>query len=239
MKPQPRFILALLVAATATSAMGADQTVPGKGNAYAIKIASNSPLVQSAQEFLVDQARQLQDDKLSKEMLDAIANPQTCIKHRAGLSEAAKDQIVNTLIAEGLVNPADGAGITGGVKAGVFPPVLHDGTACPKLPQAFFSAPGSTYPSGHHSYPGGLPVHEANNETADVNLASEYRSVYGSTRAGWAVVDPQLNGSDHGKSKQHSAVDIDQDIIVAAPIWHDLASRLCSSGMLTGRNSRS
>ncbi len=221
MKLIHRFMTLAVLAVLCTGyAVADDQTVPGKGNATAIAIASRSPLVASAMDFLQGQAKKIRDNKLRKETQDALFNQQTCIKHRAKLTEADKDQIVATLIAEGLVNPADGQGIVGGVKAGVFPPVLHDGSSCPTLPQTFFSSPGSVF-DGHHSYPGGLPVHESNNETADVNLASEYRSVYGSTNGGWAVVDPLLPGG-RGENP-HPAVFIDEDIIVGAPLWHDWA----------------
>ncbi len=76
--------------------------------------------------------------------------------------------MLQTLITQGLVKPADAASIVGGVKAGVFPALVDDGSSCPKIPQKFFSAPGSASVFGHHSYPGGLPVHEANNDVADV-----------------------------------------------------------------------
>src|SRR5260370_8897059 len=68
----------------------------------------------------------------------------------------------------------------GGLSAGVFPPLLGDGGACPQLPQTFFSAPGSFF-GGHHSYPGGLPIHESFNDVSNQNLAQGYRKVYGHT----------------------------------------------------------
>jgi len=141
----------------ATEAAGDDQTKPGGGNAAAIALAKKSPIVQSAYQFLLSQAARIQDATLRKQTLDALGDP--CIRHRANLSEAQKDSIVATLVSQGLVNPANAATITGGVKAGIFPPVRNDSSACPKLPQAFFSAPGSASIVGHHSYPGGLVVH--------------------------------------------------------------------------------
>ena len=101
---------------------------------------------------------------------------------------------------------------------GVFPPLVNDGSVCPQLPQPFFSAPGSVF-HGHHSYPGGLPVHESNNDVADVHLAAEYRSVYGSSQGGLTAIqrDPvNVAGT-------HSAIFLDQNIIVGAPLWHDWA----------------
>lgn len=211
----PAFCLSLFVTAVAQN-----QTVPGAGNQNAIDLSSRSPIVQSAFQFLHDQANRIADPELRKQTLDAISNPNTCVQHRAGLTDADKDRIVQNLINAGLVNPADGAGIPGGLKAGVFPPLLNDGSACPHLPQRFFSAPGSVT-GGHHSYPGGLPVHESNNDVADVDLANEYRRVYGHTSGEFATVTPFpftgfLNRDD-------SAIFIDEDVILGAPIWHDWA----------------
>jgi hypothetical protein len=224
-----RFRLCLLsafVLFAATAVFAADQTVPGAGNANAAALARRSPMVQSAFDFLLDQASRIKDAKLRKETLDAIGNPHTCVTHRAKLTDAQKDAIVQTLITQGLLNPADGAGIQGGAKAGVFPPVLNENTACPQLPQPFFSAPGSTFPFGHHSYPGGLPVHESNNDVADVNLANEYRAVYGHAgRAGFPTIDEDDLGT---QTRRDHDVDIliDEDIILGAPIWHDWAKSM-------------
>jgi len=212
------FVLMTLVAAVAQ-----DQTVPGVGNQDAVKLSSKSPLVQSAFEFLISQAARIDDAELRKQTLDAITNPGTCVQHRAGLTDADKNQILQSLITAGLVNANDGLTFPGGLKAGVFPPVLNDGSSCPHLPQRFFSAPGSVF-HGHHSYPGGLPVHEANNDTADVNLAHEYRKIYGHGAGDFATVspDPFANALEDN----HSLIFIDQDIILGAPIWHDWAKSM-------------
>jgi hypothetical protein len=207
----------------ATTAAGDDQTKPGAGNAAAITLAKKSPIVQSAYQFLLDQARRIQDAQLRKETMDALGDP--CIHHRAKLTEAQKDAIVATLVAQGLVNPGNGSGITGGIKAGVFPPVLNDSSTCPKLPQAFFSAPGSTSVSGHHSYPGGLVVHESNNDVADVHLASEYREIYGHSGAkGLPTIERENRGRFSAPEGNGDAdIFIDEDLIIGAPLWHDWA----------------
>jgi len=42
-----------------------------------------------------------------------------------GLSTAAaKDAVIDKLVAAGLVNPADGASFPGGLRSGIFPPAL-------------------------------------------------------------------------------------------------------------------
>src|SRR6516225_3392463 len=72
------------------------------GNANAAALARRSPMVQSAFDFLLDQASRIKDAKLRKETLDAIGNPHTCVTHRAKLTDAQKDAIVQTLITQGL-----------------------------------------------------------------------------------------------------------------------------------------
>ena len=202
------------------------QTTPGAGNAAAIQIAKNSPLVNSAYNFILNQVDQLQGDSLRVQTYDAIANPDTCILHRANLTLARKQAIVQELLAAGLLNKNDDATFPGGLLAGVFPPVLKDGTACPQLPQRFWSAPGSSFGS-HHSYPGGLPVHESNNDTADINLAEEYRNVYGqSNDAGLATIKKSGILNPTPESGSPSVLYIDQDIILGAPLWHDWAKSI-------------
>jgi hypothetical protein len=142
------------------------------------------------------------------------------------LSEAQKDSIVAALVAQGLANPTNAATITGGVRAGIFPPVLNDGSACPKLPQAFFSAPGSASIVGHHSYPGGLVVHESNNDVADVNFADEYRQIYG--HAAQKVFRP-LN------AKTRAAFLLPKATVTVT----SLSTRISSSARLSGMTGQS
>jgi hypothetical protein len=142
-------LLLLMIVAAASDA--ADQTVVGAGNGVAENIAASSQLVQSAKQTLINNARQIRNAGIRNITLDAIANPVTCITHRIGVDDAKKDAILNSLISAGVINPADGDAITGGIKAGVFPPVRDEGTACPHLPLSFDAAPGSAF-HGHHSF---------------------------------------------------------------------------------------
>ncbi|HSS97316.1 MAG TPA: hypothetical protein VLK33_09810 [Terriglobales bacterium] len=210
--------LAAVVMSFAVSFSSAQQIQPGAGNAAAVALAQKSPEVQSAYTFLLTQAGQLKNAKLRNQTLDALANPHTCITHRARVDANKKNDILQQLTTAGLINPADGAAFPGGALAGVFPPVLDEGSKCPHLPQAFFSAPGSVF-GGHHSYPGGLPVHESNNDISDQNLAEQYRSVYGNSFAGFPIVSRDPIGNTPGFV-------IDQDIIVGAPLWHDWAKSI-------------
>jgi hypothetical protein len=201
----------------------AQQTTPGAGNANAVALAQKSPIVQSAFRFLLSQTDSLKDRHLRRETEDAIGNPKTCVQHRAGITAAKKAALLQQLLTAGLVDSNDDATFPGGLLAGVFPPLLNEGSSCPQLPQAFYSAPGSVF-GGHHSYPGGLPVHESNNDISDVELAHQYRSVYGHSRQGLPTVDRDVFNTPVLSTR--SDIFIDQDVIVGAPIWHDWAKSM-------------
>ncbi len=201
-----------------TAAIIKNQTIPGAGNAAAISLAQKSPLVQSAQKFLVQQTGKIQTSSLKEATLDAINNPKTCVTHRAGITDSQKQVILQNLVQAGLVNTADDTTFPGGLIAGVFPPLLEDGSACPQLPQTFFSAPGSGNNS-HHSYPGGLAVHESFNDLSDLSFVTNYRRIYGqSGQDGLPVIKPYKN-----TSQDSADIYINNDIIIGAPIWHDWA----------------
>jgi len=200
-----------------------DQSVPGAGNTTAIALSSESPMVQSAKEFLLERIKKIDNATIRAITLDAIANPATCVTHRAGLKESEKNAILLELIAAGLVDVRDDAAFPNGLKAGLFPPLLEDGSACPKLPQTFFSAPGSFF-GGHHSYPGGLAVHESFNDVSSLNLANGYRRIYGHSEGGLPVID--LSDASVLLSAKPSDIFLGEDVMVAAPIWHDWAKSM-------------
>jgi len=202
---------ACALALWASGTLAADQTVVGAGNALAAQIAESSPFVRQKLDYLVGQAARIRDPHLRSETLDALSNPKTCIRHRANLTQADKEAIVAELVSQGLLNPALDATEPGGLLAGVFPPVENDGTSCPTLPQPFGSAPGSGNGS-HHAFPGGLAVHESFNEHSDQTFATNYRRNYGP-----AELDD--DGADDLFPAPGSA--IDEDLIIAAPLWHD------------------
>jgi len=72
--------------------------------------------------------------------------------------------------------------------------------ASSQAPQAFWSAPGSTY-TGHHAYPGGLAVHEWLNARIAKAFVEGYDAIYHLSS------DPKA---------------IDASIAQAAPLWHDI-----------------
>ncbi|CAM3685903.1 hypothetical protein [Roseateles saccharophilus] len=219
-----RAALSILIAAAfgavAPQAHAADQTQPGAGNAQADRTAAASPRVREAHEFLLRQARAIKNRALREATLELLGGRGFCVRSRVGVDDGTKAALLARLTAAGLVNPADDASFPGGLSAGVFPPLLAADTACPRLPMAFDSAPGSAFGS-HHGYPGGLPIHEANNLRAGLGLADGYRKSYRGVEAG-----EEHGHDDEDPSWQRSAFFIDQDIVIAAPIWHDWAKTL-------------
>jgi hypothetical protein len=213
----------LLALVSIAPALAQSQTFLGPGNQNAVELARKSPMVQSAYRFLIEHAKRIGNSRMRDETLEAITNPDTCVQHRAGLTEADKNRILQVLVDAGLVDRKDDASFPGGLKAGIFPPVLSEASHCPHLPQTFFSAPGGNF-GGHHSYPGGLPVHEANNLIAAVNLANEYRQMFGHSSHGSVTLNAEPLADRAGKTR--ADIFIDEDIILAAPIWHDWAKSI-------------
>jgi hypothetical protein len=222
MKLRPYFAVGFMSLAMATlPAWAQNQTATGQGNENATALSKRSPIVQSAFQYLIAQAATIRDQKLQKETLDVITNPEMCVQQRIGVTGAKQKAIVQQMIAQGLVDKNDDATFPGGLQAGIFPPVLAENSACPKVPQPYMAAPGSSF-GGHHSYPGGLPVHTANNETSSISLANQYRRIYGQTGPNRL---PIMNRDmlQQGTPVVQSAIFIDQDLIIAAPLWHDWA----------------
>jgi hypothetical protein len=224
-----RFFLAVLaLSSLSLSANAADQTQLGAANGLAIQMASKSPLVRSAFDLLRERLRQVHSKQIREAVVELMDEKRACIQHRANLDAQGKADVIAELHRQDLLTDADAARIDGGAMAGVFPPVLNDGTACPHMPQAFFSAPGGAT-SGHHSEPGGLPVHEAFNDTSALGLAQGYHMVYGTTGPnGLPIVARQAEDTDdakarrsHASNKTTSPFQIDSDVVLAAPMWHD------------------
>lgn len=205
----------------AASGIAAAQNMAG--NDKALAISSPSPLIKSSKAYIVARINEIGDPAIRQVTDDAIVNQATCVAHRAKLDSAGKAKILTDLKAAGLVDPDDDAKFPGGLMAGIFPPVKEDGSACPHLPQAFDAAPGSVF-GGHHSYPGGLAVHEALNLESDINLADLYRRHYGHT--GSSGMPEVLAPGAASPTAKSAEVAIDQDVILAAPMWHDWAKAI-------------
>jgi len=192
MKTKPSVFLALALSALLPAA---DQSKLGEGNAAALKTGPSSPLVQTAVREILEQVHKIRDGAIREATLDALRNPVTCVAHRVRVGEEVKAAILGKLREEGLLAPG------GNAETGIFPPLKNDGGACPQLPLTLAAAPGSTFGS-HHSYPGGLAVHEAFNLQSALNFAALYRKMYGKD------------------------VSIDEDFVIAAPAWHDWAKTM-------------
>jgi hypothetical protein len=211
-------IVSLVSGGLTSAARAADQTVPGAGNDDAARLASSSALVQSARQLISNRISRIGDRTLARNVYELVENRQVCIRHRTAETAASKQAIVDKLSAAGLYAAADAAVFPGGALSGVLPPVLDAGSACPHLPQPFFSAPGSVF-GGHHSYPGGLAIHESFNDISDTSFAANYRRVYGHPGGNGLPTIADPNGERGGNDRVD--VDIDEDIIVAAPLLHD------------------
>jgi hypothetical protein len=185
----------LLLAGFCGTLLAADQTKIGEGNALALKTGQASPVVRASMQLILRNVRQIHDAPLRKATLDAISNPATCVAHRARVTDDVKTSILMKLKEEGLLPEG------GDAQAGIFPPVKNDGSACPHLPLSLSAAPGSGF-GGHHSYPGGLAVHEAFNLQSALNFAAVYHSQYGKD------------------------VLINQDFLIGATAWHDWAKTM-------------
>lgn len=105
-------------------------------------LGGESAMVQSAFAFLQRQMNRIQDSNIRFQTTDAFTNPGTCVQVRAGLNDAQKDSILQMLVQQELINPPDAGSINGGMKAGVFPALVNDGSSCPTLPMPEFAAPG-------------------------------------------------------------------------------------------------
>ena len=160
------------------------------GNRQAEAIAAKSKLVQESYHFLQTSASHISDPVLRREVLDLLENPAPTF-YLESPTTAAKMKVYERLLARRFIKAKDSRFPQGRVIDGIFPPVADPHHA----PQPFWAAPGSAYDS-HHSYPGGLVVHEAFNLRSALALEKNYRL-------------------------QYPGMEINPDFIIAAPIWHD------------------
>lgn len=203
-------------------AYAADQTTTGLGNRRAAEMARLSPLVTSSMDLLVHNIASIPSKSVRAHLLELLDADKACIRSRVGLDAAAKGRMIDELLAQGLIDGAEAGRIEGGLMAGVFPALINDSSDCPHMPQPFYSAPGGAT-GGHHSEPGGLPVHEAFNDLSSLSLAQNYGKVYnqlgkdGLPRASVRIVK---------KKSGNDAFDIDPTIVLGAPVWHDFAKTM-------------
>ncbi|HEY9179322.1 MAG TPA: hypothetical protein VIO32_01305, partial [Candidatus Baltobacteraceae bacterium] len=167
----------------------ADLSVPAAlsaGNERAARIASQSPLIRARYAQVLDLVHSIGDAHLRAQVLDLIENPapRYAVKYA---TPASRQELRDALARSGFVK-ADAP------VSGIFPP----GTETGRIVQPFWSAPGSDINS-HHSYPGGLLVHELFNSTMAANFQHTYDALY----------------FDGGKR-------VNRDVVIAAALYHDI-----------------
>lgn len=158
------------------------------GNQQAMALARNSSRIMATNDAILAMADALTDSTLRRATLDVLRNPAPTYQLKSP-TRADKEDVRQQLLAAGLVTDQ----VT---LEGIFPPVGDPHEA----PQAFWSAPGSGYAS-HHSYPGGLAVHEWTNASVAAQFVDSYDQRYGLV-------------SDSGA--------LDPSMATAAPLWHDI-----------------
>ena len=190
-----------------------------------------SPLVQSAYNFLLVADRpHSANDNLRVRDLRRPRQPRAPASSTApNLKPADKQAIVADLLAQGLLNPADNATFPAAASS---PASFRPCSTTPAPARTCRSASGPPPApafGGHHSYPGGLPVHESNNDTADIDLAAEYGNVYGSSNPRRSPRHRQRPRHPQSHARHAPAPNIlglSHDIIVGAPLWHDWAKSI-------------
>lgn len=152
----------------------------------AVPLAKNAELVQLSYKKIQDAVSSIKDSTLRSMTAEIINNPNPAFMENYQLP-GSKRALYNKLAAAGLLD-------TSKISAEqLLPP--YSG----KLPQPFYSAPGSGYAS-HHAYPGGLVTHTAANLSISEGIYNTYRDIFNS--------------------------DISRDIIISAQALHDLAKPL-------------
>lgn len=152
----------------------------------AVPLAKEAELVQLSYKKIQDAVSSIKDSTLRRMTAEIINNPNPAFMENYQLP-GSKRALYNKLAAAGLLD-------TSKISAEqLLPP--YSG----KLPQPFYSAPGSGYAS-HHAYPGGLATHTAANLCISEGIYNTYKDIFNS--------------------------DISRDIIISAQTLHDLAKPL-------------
>lgn len=151
-------------------------------------IAQASSRVMDINAMALEIAGDLPDPTVRAATLDALRMPAPLYQTRSP-RQTDREAVRQELLAAGLISDA----VT---LDGIFPPVgdPHE------PPQAYWSAPGSTY-AGHHAFPGGLVIHSWVNATIANQFVDSYDRAYGLVSESNAL---------------------DRSIALAAPLWHDL-----------------
>ncbi|GAC1317217.1 MAG: hypothetical protein NVSMB2_10710 [Chloroflexota bacterium] len=175
-------------AATSMSPAAVPLSVITAGNKRAVDMAQASGHVMDITNRVIEMANSLPDPRIRTATLDVLRTPAPLYQTRSP-RQSDRDAVRQELMAAGLISDA----VT---LDGIFPPVgdPHE------PPQAFWSAPGSTY-GGHHAFPGGLVTHEWVNASLAAQFVDTYDQAYGLVSESNAL---------------------DRSIALAAPLWHDI-----------------
>lgn len=175
-------------AATSMSPAAVPLAAVTAGNKRAMEMAQASSRVMDINSMALEMAAAVPDAKLRAATLDVLRMPAPLYQTRSP-RQSDRDAVRQELLAAGLISDA----VT---LDGIFPPVgdPHE------PPQAFWSAPGSTY-AGHHAFPGGLATHSWVNATVAGQFVDTYDRAYGLVSESNAL---------------------DRSIAFAAPLWHDI-----------------
>lgn len=156
------------------------------GNRRAAALAHASPFIRSHYAEALDLAKSIGNAGLRSGVLRLIENPVPTYARKYPSAES-RTELRDALAREGFVK-ADAP------VSGIFPP----GTDGSRVVQPFWSAAGSAIDS-HHSYPGGLLMHELFNSRMAENFERTYDAVYFGGRA-----------------------QVDRDTVIAAAFYHDI-----------------
>ena len=135
------------------------------GNARAARIATSSAFVRTAFFTALDLASRIRDPALRASVADLLRDPKPTFMRNYPTPES-RAAMFATFVREKYIDATVS-------QDGLFPPNAGPVSA----PQPFWSASGSTNGS-HHSYPGGLAVHECFNATMATHYARTYDDLY-------------------------------------------------------------
>jgi len=179
---------ALPLLATPASAAELPATPKGlsAGNAHAAQIARNSHFIRAQFAATSQLVHSIGNPRLRDDVTGLLADP---VPKYARKYRTAEERLAlrDALARAGFIKSDDPL-------EGIFPP----GTDGSRAVQPFWSAPGSAYDS-HHSYPGGLLVHELFNARISEYFAASYNTEYFA-----------------GQKR------VDRDLVVAAAFYHDV-----------------
>ena len=178
--------LPLLAAPASAAELPATPTGLSEGNARAAAIARSSHFVRTQYAAALQLARSMANTRLRAPVLELLADPAPRYARKYQTAQE-RTAVRDALARAGFVKADDPV-------SGIFPPGT-DGTSAV---QPFWSAPGSSYDS-HHSYPGGLTVHELFNARMSDHFSNSYNAEY---FAGQKSVD--------------------RDLVIAAAFYHDI-----------------